>query len=224
MRKKNHKTNPQKNIVKSHLLHTDFGNKKDHINWLRFFVIGMISFICTVSVIRLTPLVLHQLKTIPKIRLFTSSHEKKIRFLGNEKFTHIDPVLLKGFLDTQKKDILIVDIRSNAEYNAGHIKRAINIPLYTDYRRPYETLEDREKWISEIKKEGRSSPEIIVYGYRPDADLLLVSIERLRKERTGIKILSVGYGDWQGGFWNWIPGAEMNMTVNINDYIERVNQ
>lgn len=193
------------------------------INW-SFIGIMVISFVCTVAVIRLAPWVMQRLKHISQIKLFAPSGQRKVEFSGNENLVNIDPVLLKEYIDIKKQRIITIDTRSKPEYDNGHIKNAISIPLYTDFRRPYESLQDKGEWVDNVRKQIGVMNQIILYGYRPDADLLLVAADSLRKKGIRAKILSVGYGDWQGGFWSWMPGGELNGSININDYIERTNK
>lgn len=194
--------------------------KKIHSVLLFFGVMGC-SFLCTLFIIRFTPSIVKQVKQLSKIKLFVKKEQRKVEFSGNENYLYIEPILLREYIDTKKQKIIIIDTRSKTEYENGHIKNAVSVPLYSDFKRPYESIQDQSQWNSSIKKAFRGMNEIILYGYRSDADLLLVAVESLRKGGIKAKILSVGYGEWQGGFWNWIPGGELNGTVNINDYIEK---
>ena len=59
----------------------------------------------------------------------------------------------------QKEDVILLDVREDFEYEGGHLKNAINIPL-----------EDLEKRLNELNKDNK----IIVYclsGVRADIAL-----------------------------------------------------
>ncbi|MFA5136623.1 MAG: rhodanese-like domain-containing protein [Patescibacteria group bacterium] len=191
---------------------------------MSFMIVLTASFVLTVFMINIAPNLFTKGKNHILFLQKTEVAKQKIKIVGNEQYEYIDPVLVKEYIEIQRPDMVLIDSRSREEYEVGHIKGAINIPLYMDFRRPYESMQEKQQWIKDIKKYSRYMNEIIVYGYRPDADLLLVSVEALRKERKGVKILSVGYGDWQGGYWSWMPGGELLGEFNINNYIERTDK
>lgn len=189
-----------------------------------FIVVMGVSFALTVVVVRSIPKIVLKAKQI-KLPSFTSLWNKEgnnaIIFSGNENFTTMDPMLLKEHMDAKTKKIILIDTRSQAEFENGHIKGAYNIALYLDFRSPYRSVVDIKKWVREVDKKGWGASEIILYGFNADADIVKVGAEALRKRGMRVKILSIGYSEWQGSIWNWIAGGDLNGTLNINDYIER---
>lgn len=189
-----------------------------------FLLVMGLSFALTIIIVTVSPSFLSSLKKIslPSFtHLFTRKQPKKIVFSGNESYTTIDPMLLKEYIDIQAKNILIIDTRSTAEYESGHIKGSIHIPLYSDFRMPYESAVQLSVWVSSVKKQIRNSQTPILYSYNPEADIVRVAAEKLRASGVKVKILAVSYSGWQGGVWGWIAGGELNGTLNINEYIEQ---
>lgn len=190
-----------------------------------FAVVFILSFATTLTVIRTAPSYVKGFRLISaNMGNPESKKVREVKLVGNEKFLHIDPILLKTYIDSNDRSFALIDTRSEAEYKLSHIKHAVNVPLYADFRRPYESLISRDKWLPSVRTQVKGNKEIIVYGYRTDADLLLIAVGVMRNKGIQAKILSVSYGDWVGGFPMWLPGHELYGSFNINDYIERTNQ
>ena len=78
-----------------------------------------------------------------------------------------------------KKDVIILDVREDNEFNQGHLENAINIPL-----------EDLEKRLNELNKDNK----IIVYclsGTRAD-----IALEILEKNGFNNIYTFGGIEDW----------------------------
>ncbi len=187
-------------------------------------VVFLLSFVTTMVIFRTAPLYAAIFRQTVRSVASGWTDKKDIGVRGNETYLTIDPVLVKEYMETNNDTYILVDVRSDAEYRSGHIKGAVSIPLYTDFRRPYGSGVKLDGWEKELRKQTAGKREIIVYGYRPDADIIHIAVDAVRKKNMPVKILSVGYGDWVGGFPQWMPGHEMGESFNINDYIERINQ
>jgi rhodanese-related sulfurtransferase len=187
-------------------------------------VVFLLSFATTMVIFRTAPLYAAIFRQTVRNVASWGTDKKDIGVRGNETYLTIDPVLVKEYMETNNDTYILVDVRSDAEYRSGHIKRAVSIPLYTDFRRPYGSAVKLDGWEKELRKQTAGKREIVVYGYRPDADIIHIAVDAVRKKSMPVKILSVGYGDWVGGFPQWMPGHEIYGSFNINDYIERMNQ
>lgn len=187
-------------------------------------VVFLLSFATTLVIVRTAPLYAALFKQSVRTVKTWGTGKTEVGVRGNESYLTIDPVLVKEYMDTNNDTYILVDVRSDAEYRSGHIRRAVSIPLYTDFRHPYGSAVKRDVWETELRKRTGGKREIIVYGYRPDADIIHIAVDAVRKKKMPVKILSVGYGDWVGGFPQWMPGHEIYGSFNINDYIERINQ
>jgi phage shock protein E len=75
---------------------------------------------------------------------------------------------LKGLIDNDNKDYLLIDVRSKEEYNSGHIPTAINIP-YTKIQKETEKIPKEKPIIVYCKVGGRASiaeQKLIESGYK----------------------------------------------------------
>jgi rhodanese-related sulfurtransferase len=186
-------------------------------------MVFLLSFVSTVVLINTGPSYITAFTRIAarleNYRLGRASVEVR----GNEAYLHIDPVIIKEYIETHNATHILIDARSEEEYKNGHIKGAANIPLYTDFRHPYQSAVPLANWEKTLRSNTRGKLEIIIYGYRPDADLLLIAANMARSKKMPVKVLAISYNDWVGGFPQWLPGHEIYGSFNINDYIERSN-
>lgn len=78
--------------------------------------------------------------------------------------------------------VTVLDVRPTEEYEAGHIKGAVNLPL-----------EDIEKRLGELPKEL----EIIAYCRGPYCVLAFEAVAELRKKGFKVRRLEEGYPEWK---------------------------
>lgn len=194
-----------KKIVKSE---SNFSNKT------KLFIIFILAFIFGFFGIRIA---YNQPKLI-NIEQLVKSIKPKVVYKENMNNLYLDPILLKKYIDEDKKDYLLVDIRSDAEYKFGHIKGAISAPIYEDYKKVYDSLVNKDSWYQKINKDLIGKKQAIIYGYSPNADITLETADYLKKI-IPTKILAVGWYEWKNNFYQWTPGVEMG-GVNMDRYIE----
>ena len=84
------------------------------------------------------------------------------------------------------KEIPVIDVRSPSEFKAGHIPRAINIPLFSD--------KERERVGIKYKKEGRIPA--IIDGLKLTGPAMSLKLEEALKTSKGGKLL---VHCWRGG-------------------------
>jgi len=87
---------------------------------------------------------------------FTNSSEKTLEFIKNQS----QVISLADMQKLDRKNYLLIDVRSNFDYSKGHIEHAVNIPKSR-------LLESEAKEIIEmaIKK----NQALIVYGENPES-------------------------------------------------------
>lgn len=187
--------------------------KIDWVGLISIVSVFLIAFIITFFAVKAVYQQIKQSK-IKKIKI------KKINFSGNEELLYLDPVLLKTYIDQTDKNYALIDIRSPIEYQSGHIVGAVNVPLYTDYQHVYESSVKKDAWLKQARKAVSGKKIIIVYGYSTISDLLLVTINDLRKAGWPIKILGVDWNDWQNNFYQWMPGAAFG-GIDNSRYIDK---
>lgn len=183
-------------------------------NLLQFIFVFIVAFIVSFLTIK----IVFDLSKNINIGKLLKQRKSKVVFTENINNTYIDPLLLVSYIDNKKNDYLLIDIRSTVEYQAGHIKGAVNGPLYQDSVRVYDSLIKKEDWYRDINKSMLGKKSIIIYGYRADADLILDAANFL-KNYLPVKILAVGFYDWKNNFYQWWPGADLG-GINMSKYIE----
>lgn len=136
-------------------------------------------------------------------------------FYLTETAVYVSPHSLRVRMDKGINDYILVDLRSQEEYEEGHIIGAINIPAYRDrYTTAYD---DKDRIISEFSKLPKNK-EIIVYCYSMPC-MTGKKIGRLLAENgIYVKHLGIGWNEWRY-YWNlWNHEFEWNIT-NVTDYI-----
>ena len=76
---------------------------------------------------------------------------------GNEGYRNITAEEAKELMDNE--DVIIVDVRRQDEYDAGHIEDAVLIPNETIENEAPEVIEDRDAKILVYCRSGRRSKE-----------------------------------------------------------------
>lgn len=87
---------------------------------------------------------------------------------GTVTYEQISPEEAKKIMDTET-DYIIVDARTQEEYDQGHIEGAIMIPEYEIAQRAHEELPDKDQLILVYCRSGRrskiASEELVKLGY-----------------------------------------------------------
>jgi rhodanese-related sulfurtransferase len=95
----------------------------------------------------------------------------------------LEQVSHKDLLErARRRDVVVLDVRPHAEYNAGHIPEALSIPL--------EELESR---LGEIP----SDREVVAYCRGPYCVMALAAVEMLRKRGYQARRLEDGFPEWR---------------------------
>ena len=72
-------------------------------------------------------------------------------FYLTENAVHVSPHTLRGKMDKGIDDFILVDVRSQQEYEKEHIVSAINIPAYANPNKSYDLNTDKEAKENIIK-------------------------------------------------------------------------
>lgn len=136
-------------------------------------------------------------------------------YYATETEVHVSPHGLRKAISKGYDDFIIVDVRSQEEYEKEHIIGAINIPAYKD---PDTTAyDDVERIVNEFKKLDMSK-DIILYCYSGPCMTGRKVGKMLADEGIYVKQLGVGWNEWRY-FWNlWNHEHEWDIT-NVEDYI-----
>ena len=85
--------------------------------------------------------------------------ERSPRVEGNQTLVEAEVISLKQaeeLLQT-KKDVLLIDVRTNNEFLTGHMKNAVNIPLAAMLKNPYAVSSRRDQYLLLYCTEGHKS-------------------------------------------------------------------
>lgn len=143
-----------------------------------------------------------------------SSNQLK-EFYSLETDVHVSPHGLRKHMDKGDDTFILVDVRSQEEYEREHIIGAINIPAYKDP--DTSAYGDVERIVSEFSKLPKGK-DIIVYCYSIPCMTGRKVGNMLAKEGIYVQQLGIGWNEWRY-YWNmWNHEHEWNQT-NVEDYI-----
>jgi rhodanese-related sulfurtransferase len=146
----------------------------------------------------------------------TKSEEDLIKeFYSIETAVHVSPHHIRKGMAKGDDSFILVDLRSQEEYEREHIVGAINIPAYKDPNTS--DYGDIERIVSEFSKLSKDK-DIIVYCY---------SIPCMTGRKVGkiladndiyVKHLGIGWNEWRY-YWDlWNHEHEWKQT-DVSDYV-----
>jgi hypothetical protein len=150
------------------------------------------------------------------INLFVD-HEKKVmtEWYEAENLIHVSPHHLRKGIAKADESFIIVDLRSQEEYEREHIIGAINIPAYAS---PEKSAYGDVERIVNAFKELPQDKDIIVYCYSIPCMTGRKIGKMLVDHDIYVQQLGIGWNEWRY-FWNlWNHEHEWNET-NVMDYV-----
>ena len=117
----------------------------------------------------------------------------------------------------QTGDYVLVDLRSQEEYEKEHIVTAVNIPAYKDPNTS--AYDEKERIIGQFKEliENNSGKDIIVYCYSAPCMTGRKIGKMLTEQKIYVQHLGIGWNEWRY-FWNlWNHDGETK--TKAEDYI-----
>lgn len=127
-----------------------------------------------------------------------------------------DPLQLLSDIRFQK-DVTIVDVRSKNDYDLGHIKGAISIPLQkNDFE--YPSTEDIDNTVKAVRKKFKKK-NIVLYGNFQGNIYVHKFAQRLRKKGIHASSLAIGWNEWYHFRNLWLPESQWN-TVDMDSYVQ----
>ena len=139
-------------------------------------------------------------------------------FYLTENAVHVSPHSLRKKMDKGEDDFILVDLRSNQEYEKEHIIGAVNIPTYKDPNNSI-SLEGEQKEKERIIKQFKdlSDKDIIVYCYSMPCMTGRKVGKLLAQNGIFVKSLNIGWNEWRY-FWNlWNHDGET--PTEYKDYV-----
>ncbi len=136
-------------------------------------------------------------------------------FYSTETATLISPHGLRKAMDKGQDNFILVDLRSQEEYENSHIVGSINIPAYKDP--DTSAYGDKERIISSFA-ELPEDKEVIVYCYSIPCMTGRKIGKMLADNDIFVKELGIGWNEWRYDWNGWNHEHEWAKT-NVLDYI-----
>jgi rhodanese-related sulfurtransferase len=143
--------------------------------------------------------------------------EDKIKeFYDVETAVHVSPHGLRKHIGDQTS--VIVDLRSQEEYEEEHIITALNVPAYKDRdHSDYGAVERIRQGFKEIKA-AHPNKDIIVYCYSTPCMTGRKVGKILADDGIYVMHLGIGWNEWRYHWNTWNHAHEWAIT-NVQDYI-----
>jgi len=187
--------------------------KNQSSNILLMVVIGVVAGAIAASLV-----VDYKLEQEPSKELQEPTREQLIKeFYSVETAVSVSPHHIRKHL-ADDDSFILVDLRSQEEYEEEHIIGAVNIPAYKD--RDHSDYGAVDRIVSSFKELQAENPdkEFIVYCYSMPCMTGRKVGQILAEEDIYVKHLGVGWNEWRY-FWTlWNHPHEWN-TTNVEDYV-----
>lgn len=136
-------------------------------------------------------------------------------FYLTENAVHISPHHIRKAMDNGDKSFILVDLRSQEEYEKEHIIGAISVPAYKDPNTS--AYDDVGRILTEFSKLPKDK-EIVIYCYSMSCMTGRKVGKLLVENGIYVKHLGIGWNEWRY-FWNlWNHEGEWDL-VSVEDYI-----
>jgi rhodanese-related sulfurtransferase len=136
-------------------------------------------------------------------------------FYLTENAVHVSPHGLRQKMDERKTDYVLVDLRSQEEYEREHIATAVSIPAYSDP--DTSAYGDVERIVTAFEALPKDKP-IIVYCYSMPCMTGRKIGKMLAENDIYVQHLGIGWNEWRY-FWNlWNHEHEWS-TTKVEEYI-----
>ncbi len=136
-------------------------------------------------------------------------------YYETENAVIVSPHSLRKMMAKADNSFILVDLRSEEEYNISHIAGAINIPAYKN--KDTSDYGAVERIVSSFKQlpEGK---DIIVYCYSQPCMTGRKVGKILAENEIYVKHLGIGWNEWKYSWTAWNHEHEWKLT-NASDYI-----
>lgn len=138
-----------------------------------------------------------------------------MEYYTTENAVAVSPHDLRMEMDKWSTDFIIVDLRTAWEYQAEHIRGAVNIPWIDNDV----SIQGQEARIVREFQKLPKDKRIIIHCYTHYCMLAKHVGLMLAKKWIHVQELNIGWNEWryQWDLWN---GEGTSKTVNISDYLE----
>jgi len=136
-------------------------------------------------------------------------------FYKTENAVHVSPHSIRKAIMKNQLDVVLVDLRSQEEYEREHVIGAINIPAY---KNPDTSAYEEVDRIVSSFKELRTDKEIVVYCYSMPCMTGRKIGKMLAEHGIYVKHLGVGWNEWRHYWQLWNHEHEWENT-RVEDFI-----
>ena len=153
------------------------------------------------------------------LNLQNKSEDNLIKdFYLTENAVHVSPHSIRKAMDKGDNNFILVDLRSQEEYEYEHIIGAVNIPAYKDLdTSAYGDVERIVNSFKELKSENLDK-DIVVYCYSIACMTGRKIWNMLTENGIYVKHLNICWNEWRY-FWTlWNHPHEWNVT-GVDDYV-----
>ncbi|MDP7180596.1 MAG: rhodanese-like domain-containing protein [Candidatus Woesearchaeota archaeon] len=147
-----------------------------------------------------------------------SNEELALEFYTVENAVHVSPHHIRKAMAKGDDSFVLVDLRSQEEYEEEHVVGAVSIPAYKD--RDHSDYGSVKRIVGSFMNLKQENPykEIIVYCYSIPCMTGRKIGKMLSDNGIYVKHLGVGWNEWRY-FWTlWNHPHEWNNT-NVLDYV-----
>lgn len=135
-----------------------------------------------------------------------------------ENAVSVSPYDIKAALQSGTQDsFVLVDLRSEAEYEAGHITSAINIPNYVDPS--VSGMSNEERVVAAFAEVADANPgkDIITYCYSAACMASRKMGHTLSQNGISTKHLNIGWYEWKyyWTMWNGEDGLDPEAFITV---------
>ncbi|MDP7182053.1 MAG: rhodanese-like domain-containing protein [Candidatus Woesearchaeota archaeon] len=146
----------------------------------------------------------------------SDSYEDRVaEWYAAETAVSVSPHHIRKHMAKGDQSFILVDLRSPMEYEAEHIRGAINIPAYKDP--DTSAYGDVERIVSSFKALPKDK-EVIVYCYSIPCMTGRKIGNLLAENGVYVKHLGVGWNEWRYFWTMWNHPHEWNNT-HVEDYL-----
>lgn len=154
------------------------------------------------------------------VELFDTPSQQQLiqEFYEVENAVHVSPHHIRKHIAEGDTSFLLVDLRSQQEYEDEHVVGAVNIPAYKDP--DTSAYSDVERIVNSFKQLEMDNPEkdIIVYCYSIPCMTGRKIGQILAEHNIYVKHLGVGWNEWRYHWELWNHPHEWTQT-NVLDFI-----
>lgn len=188
---------------------------------LELLVLFILSFLCSVLVSALVLLVIlnkielrFSLPTVPFLNTGGISLDS-----SRARVSTYDPMALVHLIKKNDQTYVLVDLRSAKEFDEGHIKTAVSIPILgTEYLAANGEVKDGK--VKEVfTDKTRNKSLVILYGQTQFSTYPESVAKVLDQSGRKVKVLKIGWNEWAHFTNMWVPESLWNTFV-IDPYIQ----